>query len=110
MKNKTAVENEIHCTESKQKGGNKKSKKKSTKGEEDESLSAYFKVNNINYFKLGSIMKLYALACYHQVMNDVVEKPLTEPEPLPNLKFIDAHAPKKRVSRFKQMRQGTEQT
>ncbi|TMW41361.1 hypothetical protein DOY81_013557 [Sarcophaga bullata] len=86
LKNKSAVENEIHSTEPKQKSGNKKSKK-GTKPEEDESLSAYFKV-----------------------MNDVVEKPLTEPEPLPNGKFIDAHAPKKRVSRFKQMRQGTEKT
>lgn len=45
-----------------------------------------------------------------QVMNEVVEKPLTEPEPLPDVKFIDAHAPKRRVSRFKQMRQGTEKT
>lgn len=41
-------------------------------------------------------------------MNDVFEKPLTEPEPLPECKYIDAHAPKKRVSRFKQSRGVTE--
>lgn len=63
LKNKTAVENEIRSTEPKQKGGNKKSKEKGKKGEEDESLSAYFKVNNFNYFNLGFIMKLYALVC-----------------------------------------------
>lgn len=43
-------------------------------------------------------------------MNDVVEKPVTEPEPLPAGKYIDAHTPKRRVSRFKQMRQGTGKT
>lgn len=37
-------------------------------------------------------------------MNEVIEKPLTEPEPLPECKYIDAHTPKKRISRFKQNR------
>uniref|UniRef100_A0A1B0FN01 Unconventional prefoldin RPB5 interactor n=1 Tax=Glossina morsitans morsitans TaxID=37546 RepID=A0A1B0FN01_GLOMM len=49
------------------------------------------------------------MSAYNKVMNDVMEKPLIEPEPLPKGKFIDAHAPKKRISRFKQMRMSGEE-
>ncbi|XP_037821915.1 unconventional prefoldin RPB5 interactor-like protein [Lucilia sericata] len=89
LKNKSAVDKENHLKDLQQDNinKNKKSKKKSNKKEEDNCFSAY-----------------------NKVMNDVVEKPLTEPEPLPDVKFIDAHTPKKRISRFKQMRQGTDKT
>uniref|UniRef100_A0A1B0B699 DUF3835 domain-containing protein n=1 Tax=Glossina palpalis gambiensis TaxID=67801 RepID=A0A1B0B699_9MUSC len=49
------------------------------------------------------------MSAYNKVMNDVMEKPLIDPEPLPKGKFIDAHAPKKRISRFKQMRMSGEE-
>ncbi|XP_023295221.2 unconventional prefoldin RPB5 interactor-like protein [Lucilia cuprina] len=90
LKNKSAVDKENHFKDTQQQDNinkNKKSKKKSNKKEEDDCFSAY-----------------------NKVMNDVIEKPLTEPEPLPDVKFIDAHTPKKRISRFKQMRQGTDKT
>ncbi|KAI8127395.1 Unconventional prefoldin RPB5 interactor-like protein [Lucilia cuprina] len=90
LKNKSAVDKENHLKDTQQQNNinkNKKSKKKSNKKEEDDCFSAITKV-----------------------MNDVIEKPLTEPEPLPDVKFIDAHTPKKRISRFKQMRQGTDKT
>ncbi|XP_061389551.1 unconventional prefoldin RPB5 interactor-like protein [Musca vetustissima] len=89
LRNKSAVdkENQSNAAETEQVDKKKKPKKKRTPKEEEEFLSAYYKV-----------------------MNDVVEKPITEPEPLPEGKFVDAHAPKRRVSRFKQMRQGTEKT
>jgi len=44
------------------------------------------------------------MSAYHKVMQDLVEKEPTVPEPLPEGKFIDAHAPKKRISRFKEQR------
>ncbi|XP_075165553.1 unconventional prefoldin RPB5 interactor [Haematobia irritans] len=90
LRNKDAIEMENRNLQYKPENGDKKTKKqkkKRTPKEEEEITSAYYKV-----------------------MNEVVEKPLTEPEPLPDVKFIDAHAPKRRVSRFKQMRQGSEAT
>ncbi|KAH8346333.1 hypothetical protein KR084_005452 [Drosophila pseudotakahashii] len=44
------------------------------------------------------------MSAYQKVMHDLVEKEPKEPEPLPQGKFIDSHAPKKRVSRFKEQR------
>ncbi|XP_073845795.1 unconventional prefoldin RPB5 interactor [Musca autumnalis] len=89
LRNKSAVdkENQGHVPETEETEKKKKPKKKRTPKEEEEYLSAYYKV-----------------------MNDVVEKPITEPEPLPDVKYVDAHTPKRRISRFKQMRQGTEKT
>ncbi|XP_013106851.1 unconventional prefoldin RPB5 interactor-like protein [Stomoxys calcitrans] len=90
LRNKEAIEKENINLQQKSENVDKKGKKpkkKRTPKEEEEITSAYYKV-----------------------MHDVVEKPLTEPEPLPDGKYIDAHAPKRRVSRFKQMRQSTEKT
>ncbi|KAL7735451.1 hypothetical protein ACLKA6_019562 [Drosophila palustris] len=44
------------------------------------------------------------MSAYQKVMHDLVEKEPTIPEPLPEGKFIDAHVPKKRISRFKEQR------
>ncbi|XP_011208838.2 unconventional prefoldin RPB5 interactor-like protein [Bactrocera dorsalis] len=88
LKNKSAVEREQHKLDRKNRTkSNKKESKKKTAipVDEEEYMSAYYKV-----------------------MNEVVEKPLTEPEPLPECKYIDAHTPKKRISRFKQNRGVTE--
>ncbi|KAI8039515.1 hypothetical protein M5D96_006927 [Drosophila gunungcola] len=49
--------------------------------------------------------ELRDMSAYQKVMHDLVEKEEpTAPEPLPQGKFIDSHAPKKRVSRFKEQR------
>ncbi|EDW02248.1 GH20003 [Drosophila grimshawi] len=49
--------------------------------------------------------ELRDMSAYQKVMHDLVEKePTTAPEPLPAGKYIDAHTPKKRVSRFKEQR------
>ncbi|XP_020815675.1 unconventional prefoldin RPB5 interactor-like protein [Drosophila serrata] len=51
------------------------------------------------------------MSAYQKVMHDLVEKEEpTAPEPLPKGKFIDAHAPKKRVSRFKEQRAALSKT
>lgn len=44
------------------------------------------------------------MSAYQKVMQDLVEKEPTEPEPLPKGKYIDSHTPKKRISRFKEQR------
>ncbi|XP_017463696.1 PREDICTED: unconventional prefoldin RPB5 interactor-like protein [Rhagoletis zephyria] len=80
LRNKSAVEKEHNLDRKKE-----PKKKKAAAFDEGEYMSAYYKV-----------------------MNEVFEKPLTEPEPLPDCKYIDAHAPKKRVSRFKKSRVITE--
>ncbi|XP_054090440.1 unconventional prefoldin RPB5 interactor-like protein isoform X2 [Zeugodacus cucurbitae] len=86
LRNKSAVEREQHKLDRKNRAkSNKKESKKKNPITEEEYMRAYYKV-----------------------MNDVVEKPLTEPEPLPECKYIDAHTPKKRISRFKQNRGATE--
>ncbi|XP_030383161.1 unconventional prefoldin RPB5 interactor-like protein [Scaptodrosophila lebanonensis] len=83
LRNKAAVEREPRTKEnvSKSKNGKKQKKKERTIDDDIGDLSAYYKV-----------------------MHDLVEKEPTAPEPLPNGKFIDAHTPKKRISRFKQQR------
>jgi len=48
--------------------------------------------------------ELRDMSAYQKVMHDLVEKEATDPEPLPEGKYIDAHAPKKRISRFKEQR------
>lgn len=51
------------------------------------------------------------MSAYQKVMHDLVEKEEpTAPEPLPKGKFIDAHTPKKRVSRFKEQRAALSKT
>uniref|UniRef100_A0A1A9UV34 DUF3835 domain-containing protein n=1 Tax=Glossina austeni TaxID=7395 RepID=A0A1A9UV34_GLOAU len=88
LRNKKAVKEENHYPDSEI--ANKKSKTK---------------LNN----KSASFDDEEYMSAYNKVMNDVMEKPLMEPEPLPKGKFIDAHAPKKRISRFKQMRMSGEE-
>ncbi|XP_067632829.1 unconventional prefoldin RPB5 interactor-like protein [Eurosta solidaginis] len=88
LRNKSSLEREQHNLERKNIPA---SEKKSTKK------------NNTVQFKEEDYM-----SAYYKVMNEVVEKPLCEPEPLPDCKYIDAHTPKKRISRFKQVRGGTE--
>lgn len=48
--------------------------------------------------------ELRDMSAYQKVMQDLVEKEPTVPEPLPAGKYIDSHAPKKRISRFKEQR------
>ncbi|XP_055920498.1 unconventional prefoldin RPB5 interactor-like protein [Eupeodes corollae] len=79
LKNKSAVERENHVVEKEEKTVIKKQQKKKPVNEEE------------------------YLSSYNKVMGDVVEN-VTEPDPLPKEKFVDMHAPKKRISRFKQMR------
>ncbi|KAL9913942.1 unconventional prefoldin RPB5 interactor [Glossina fuscipes fuscipes] len=88
LRNKKAVKEENHYPDSEV--TNKKSKTK---------------LNN----KSASFDDEEYMSAYNKVMNDVMEKPLIDPEPLPKGKFIDAHAPKKRISRFKQMRMSGEE-
>ncbi|XP_037887768.1 unconventional prefoldin RPB5 interactor-like protein [Glossina fuscipes] len=88
LRNKKAVKVENHYPDSEV--TNKKSKTK---------------LNN----KSASFDDEEYMSAYNKVMNDVMEKPLIDPEPLPKGKFIDAHAPKKRISRFKQMRMSGEE-
>ncbi|EDV37785.1 uncharacterized protein Dana_GF13629 [Drosophila ananassae] len=89
LRNKSAVELEPHITNQQKepkkvgKKGRKPKKKERTLDDDLRDMSAYQKV-----------------------MHEIVEKePAKEtPEPLPQGKFIDTHAPKKRVSRFKEQR------
>ncbi|KAH8269584.1 hypothetical protein KR018_009569, partial [Drosophila ironensis] len=87
LRNKSAVEQEPHIVNQRNKKGggkkNRKSKKKERTLDDD----------------------LRDMSAYTKVMHDLVEKPVEEAaEPLPQGKFIDTHAPKKRVSRFKEQR------
>ncbi|XP_017070360.2 unconventional prefoldin RPB5 interactor-like protein [Drosophila eugracilis] len=84
LRNKAAVELEPHVVNQQPKKGRKgrKNKKKERTLEDD----------------------LRDMSAYQKVMHDLVEKEPTAPEPLPQGKFIDSHAPKKRVSRFKAQR------
>ncbi|XP_070134458.1 unconventional prefoldin RPB5 interactor-like protein [Drosophila bipectinata] len=89
LRNKSAVEQEPHIANQQKelkkvgKKGRKPKKKERTLDDDLRDMSAYQKV-----------------------MHELVEKePAQEtPEPLPQGKFIDTHAPKKRVSRFKEQR------
>ncbi|KAH8394781.1 hypothetical protein KR222_005611, partial [Zaprionus bogoriensis] len=85
LRNKSAVELEARAVESKKETPNKKgrNKKKKPRTLDDE---------------------LRDMSAYQKVMHDLVEKEPTVPEPLPEGKYVDAHAPKKRVSRFKEQR------
>ncbi|XP_016972406.1 unconventional prefoldin RPB5 interactor-like protein [Drosophila rhopaloa] len=84
LRNKEAVEMEPHIVNQQPKKGKKgrKQKKKERTLEDD----------------------LRDMSAYQKVMHNIVEKEPTAPEPLPQGKFIDSHAPKKRVSRFKEQR------
>jgi len=84
LRNKEAVELEPHIVNQQPKKGKKGRKQKKKERTLDDDLRD--------------------MSAYQKVMHDLVEKEPTEPEPLPKGKFIDSHAPKKRVSRFKEQR------
>ncbi|XP_016947317.1 unconventional prefoldin RPB5 interactor-like protein [Drosophila biarmipes] len=84
LRNKAAVELEPHVVNQQPKKGKKGRKPKKKERTLDDDLRD--------------------MSAYQKVMHDLVEKEPTEPEPLPQGKFIDSHAPKKRVSRFKEQR------
>ncbi|XP_055848239.1 unconventional prefoldin RPB5 interactor-like protein [Episyrphus balteatus] len=79
LKNKSAVQRETHVLENEEKENIQKKRPKKPKQEEE------------------------YLSAYNKAVGDVIENP-TKPDPLPEVKFVDMHAPKKRISRFKQMR------
>ncbi|XP_017147524.1 unconventional prefoldin RPB5 interactor-like protein [Drosophila miranda] len=92
LRNKSAVERESHIatkqTKKAKKGKVNRPKKERTLDDDLRDMSAYQKV-----------------------MHDLVEtKEPTAPDPLPKENFIDAHTPKKRVSRFKEQRSSLRKT
>ncbi|EDW49213.1 unconventional prefoldin RPB5 interactor-like protein [Drosophila sechellia] len=84
LRNKSAVDLEPHNVNQQPKKGKKGRKPKKKERTLDDDLRD--------------------MSAYQKVMHDLVEKEPTAPEPLPPGKFIDSHAPKKRVSRFKEQR------
>ncbi|XP_043643099.1 unconventional prefoldin RPB5 interactor-like protein [Drosophila teissieri] len=84
LRNKSAVDLEPHNVNQQPKKGRKGRKQKKKERTLDDDLRD--------------------MSAYQKVMHDLVEKEPTAPEPLPPGKFIDSHAPKKRVSRFKEQR------
>ncbi|XP_033153074.1 unconventional prefoldin RPB5 interactor-like protein [Drosophila mauritiana] len=84
LRNKSAVDLEPHNVNQQPKKGKKGRKQKKKERTLDDDLRD--------------------MSAYQKVMHDLVEKEPTAPEPLPPGKFIDSHAPKKRVSRFKEQR------
>ncbi|XP_026841479.1 unconventional prefoldin RPB5 interactor-like protein [Drosophila persimilis] len=92
LRNKSAVERESHI-------GTKQTKKA--------------KKGKVNRPKKERTLDddLRDMSAYQKVMHDLVEtKEPTAPDPLPKENFIDAHTPKKRVSRFKQQRSSLRKT
>ncbi|EDW09192.2 unconventional prefoldin RPB5 interactor-like protein [Drosophila mojavensis] len=92
LRNKSAVEREVHAVTDKPKqnnNSNKSKKNKSRKAKKERTIDD----------------DLRDMSAYQKVMHDLIEKePTLAPEPLPKGKFIDAHTPKKRISRFKEQR------
>lgn len=91
LRNTSAVEREVHAvTENpNQSSSNKSKKNKSRKAKKERTIDD----------------DLRDMSAYQKVMQDLIEKePTLAPEPLPKGKFIDAHTPKKRISRFKEQR------
>ncbi|TDG47091.1 hypothetical protein AWZ03_006528 [Drosophila navojoa] len=95
LRNKSAVEREVHAVTEKPKenpnpsNSSKSKKNKSRKAKKERTIDD----------------DLRDMSAYQKVMQDLIEKePTLAPEPLPKGKFIDVHTPKKRISRFKEQR------
>ncbi|XP_022222720.2 LOW QUALITY PROTEIN: unconventional prefoldin RPB5 interactor-like protein [Drosophila obscura] len=92
LRNKSAVERESHITTKQTK---KAKKGKGNRPKKERTLED----------------DLRDMSAYQKVMHDLVEtKDPTAPDPLPKENFIDAHTPKKRVSRFKEQRSSLNKT
>lgn len=88
MRNKSAVELETRAEDFKKDANQAPNKKNRNKKKKPRTIDD----------------DLRDMSAYQKVMQDLVEKEPTEPEPLPKGKYIDSHAPKKRISRFKEQR------
>lgn len=87
LRNKSAVEREVRAVVEEPKP-NKSKKNRNRKNKKPRTIDD----------------DLRDMSAYQKVMQDLVEKEPTAPEPLPEGKYVETHAPKKRISRFKEQR------